>query len=195
MKKRRRKLLVNRGLQFKHLLLTLGLMVVVSLGLAWVTFYITWSLLTGNYPQMLMGEGGLYPVFRQVSGTVFGATVAIMFIAVFMGGVLSLVASQRIAGPLVRFQKVATSLAEGETVAPIKLRRKDELRGTEKDINKIIKAVNELQSKNSEMNKEISTIREKLSRDLEREIISRESLATTVKQLAEMVTKFGPAGT
>lgn len=195
MEKKKRKLLVNRGLQFKYLALTLGLMIVVSLGLAWVTFYITWSLLTGNYPQMLTGEGGLYPVFRQVSGTVFGATVAVTFIAVFVGGVLSLVASQRIAGPLLRFQKVAASIAEGETVAPIKLRKKDELRGTEKDINKVIKAVNELQSKNSEMNKEISSIREKLSRDLEKEIISRESLATTVKQLAEMVAKFSSAGT
>ena len=91
-------------------------------------------------------------------------------------------------------KKVAESIAEGEIVPQIKLRRKDELPGAEKDMNKIIKAVNELQSKNSEMNKEISTIREKLSHDMEREIVSRESLAATVQQLSEMVAKFHSAG-
>ena len=193
MKKRKRKLLVNRGLQFKYLALTLGLMVVVSLGLAWATFYINWALIIGNYPQMLAGGGGLYSVFLQVRGVVFWSTLAIMFVALCLGGVLTLIASQRIAGPLLRFQKVAESLAGEETVPPIKLRKKDELPGTENDINKVIKAVNELQSKNSEMHQEISTVREKLSRDLEREIISRESLAATVQQLAEMVTKFRSA--
>ncbi len=191
-KKERRRLLVNRGLQFKSLSLTLGLMTVVSLGLAWITFYINWSLLSRNYPRILM-EKGLYYVFREVGGVVFWTTLAITFVAVFIGGLLSLVTSQRIAGPLLRFKKVAESIAEGETVPRIKLRRKDELPGTEKDINKVIKAVNELQSKNSEMSKEISGIREKLSRDLEKEIISRESLAATVQQLAEMVPKFRSA--
>lgn len=192
MGKKRRKLLVNRKFQFKYLLLMLGLMIVVSGALAWITFYINWSLLSHNYPQMLT-ERGLYPVFQQVGGTVFWTTLAIIFVAGLTGGALGLVVSQRIAGPLLRFKKVAKSIAEGETVPPIKLRRKDELRGTENDINKVIKAVNELQSKNSEMSKEMSGIREKLSRDLEREIISRESLAATVQQLAEMVTKFSSA--
>lgn len=191
-KKRRRKLLVNHRLQLKYLLFMLGLMTVVSAGLAWITFYINWSLLTANYPRMLR-EGGLYPVFQEVGGTIFWTTLTIIFVAIFIGGALGLVVSRRIAGPLLRFKKVAASLAEGETVPPIKLRRKDELPGTEKDINKVIKAVNELQSKNSEMNKEMSSVREKLSRDLEREIISRESLAATVQQLAEMVTKFSSA--
>ena len=192
MGKKRRKLLVNRKLQLKYLVLTVGLMIVVSAGLAWVTFYINWSLLSRNYPRMLM-ERGLYQFFQQVSGTVFWATVAVIFVAGCIGWLLALVASQRIAGPLIRFKKVADSIAGGETVPQIKLRKKDELRETEKDINKIIKAVNELQSKNSEMNKEVSGIRAKLSRDLEREIISRESLAATVQQLAETVTKFSSA--
>ncbi len=195
MEKRRRKLLVNRRLQFKYLTLTLGLMVVVSVGLAWITFYISWSLLTGNYPRMIMSQGGLYPVFRQVSGTIFWATLAIIFIAVFVGGILTLVASQRIAGPLLRFKKVAESLAGGETVPLVKLRKKDELRETEGDINKIIQVVNELQARNSEMIREVSAIGEKLSRDLEKETISRESLAATLQQLAEMVSKSRSAGT
>lgn len=189
-KKRRRKLLVNHRLQFKYLVLMLGFMTVVSAGLAWITFYINWSLLSRNYPRML-AEGGLYQVFQQVSGTIFWTTLAIIFIAIFTGGALGLVVSRRIAGPLLRFKKVAESLAGGETVSPLKLRRKDELPGTEKDINKVIRTVNELQSKNSEMNKEMSSVREKLSRDLEREIISRESLAATVEQLAEIVAKSG----
>ncbi|NOX97759.1 MAG: methyl-accepting chemotaxis protein [Nitrospirae bacterium] len=189
MEKRRRKLIVNRQFQSKYLVLTLGLMIVVAVILAWITFYINWSRLSSNYPQILV-ERGLYQVFQQISGTIFWTNLAIIFVAVCVGGTLVLVASQRIAGPLIRFKKVAESIAEGEPVTTIRLRKKDELRGTEKDINKIIKAVNELQSKNSEMNKEISNIREKLSHNLEREIISRESLAATVQQLAEMVTKF-----
>jgi methyl-accepting chemotaxis protein len=188
MEKRKRKLLVNRRLQFKYLTLTLGLMVVVAVGLAWITFYISWSLLSPNYSQGLM-KIGLYQLFHQLSGTVFWTTLAIIIAAVSIGGILTLVASQRIAGPLLRFKKVAESLAGGETVPLVKLRKKDELRETESDMNKIIKVVNELQARNNEMSREVSDVREKLSRDLERETISRESLAATVQQLAKMVSK------
>lgn len=90
----------------------LGLMTVVSAGLAWITFYINWSLLTANYPRMLE-EGGLYPVFQEVGGTIFWTTLTIIFIAIFIGGALGLVVSRRITGPLLRFQKVAASIAGG----------------------------------------------------------------------------------
>ena len=189
MGKRRRKLLVDWRFQVRYLMLTLGLMIVVSAGLVWVTFYVNWRLLSRNYPQLLVGSD-LYQVFHQTSGAVFWTTLSVMLAAIVVGGTLALVASQRIAGPLLRFKRVAQSIANGNTVNEIKFRRKDELPGTEKDINKIIKAVNELQLKNSGMNKEISAIREKLSSDLGREMISRENLSATVHQLEEIVAKF-----
>ncbi len=63
MEKRRRKLIVNRQFQSKYLILTLGLMIVVAVILAWITFYINWSRLSSNYPQILV-ERGLYQVFQ-----------------------------------------------------------------------------------------------------------------------------------
>jgi len=185
----RRKLLVNRPFQLKYLILTLGLMIVASIGLAWVTFYVIWSLISHSYPQM-PARIGLYQVFVEVSGTLFWTTLTVMFAAVLIGGALVLAASRRTAGPMLRFRNVAKSIAAGETVAEVRLRKKDNFKESEQDINKVIKAVNELQSKNSEMRKEVSNIREKLSRDLEREIVSRESLAATVQKLSTMVAKF-----
>lgn len=131
---RRAQFLTERSLQVQYVALVLGCMVAV-LAVAGVILYVTgWSQLverlTNVYPQ-----GRLQEILRVIYLRLVIGFLALLPLAV----TAAIIVSHRVAGPLVRIKRYLRFMARGEfDLAPLELRRYDELKDLAVLINEII---------------------------------------------------------
>ena len=142
-KKKRVQYLPNKKFQLKYAATAFILMFLVAVVLIVTGYYSGWvplvEKLSAVYPQ-----GMLTIILRRLS---------LQLIAVFLLLVPAIITasiylSHKIAGPLVRIEKIARDIAGGNFQIRIKLRKKDELQGLAQTINRITENVEQMVQKN-----------------------------------------------
>lgn len=131
---RRTQLLTDRSLQSQYIVLVLGSMVAVLIVASGIIYFTGWSHLIDRlanvYPQGRL-HSVLHVVYlRLLLGFLLLAPVA---------GLAAVLVSHRVAGPLVRIRRYLRLMARGEfDLAPLELRRYDELQDIAGLINEIL---------------------------------------------------------
>ncbi len=120
----RRKLLVDREIQFRTVVYVLIFMVITSIFVSLATFNSVWSMLVNHLVSA--NEKNLTQIFDVTFRTfAFRITVITIFLAV-LAGLGMLIVSHRIAGPVYRMTLVLRELQEGKTPS-FTLRKGDSL--------------------------------------------------------------------
>ena len=131
---RRTQLFTDRSLQMQYVAMVLGFMVAMVILAAFVIYATGWNQLVERlanvYPQGRL-QGILKIIYlRLLLGFLLLAPVAVL---------AAIVVSHRVAGPLVRIRRYLRLMARGEfDLAPLELRRFDELKDIANLINEII---------------------------------------------------------
>ena len=119
---RRRKYLINIGLQFRYIGIVFALALLASLVTGYTVFATGWTLLGGKlasvYPQ-----GRLMYVFRATN---LALIRNLLFVSPFVF-ILGLLFSHQIAGPVYRIEKSIDEISKGNLALQVKLRKGDEL--------------------------------------------------------------------
>ncbi len=131
---RRTQLLTDRSLQFQYVAVVLAFMTAILLVAAVIIYVTGWSQLVERlanvYPQ-----GRLQVVLQTIYIRLLLGFLLLLPVAV----VASVAVSHRVAGPLVRIKRYLRLMARGEfDLAPLELRRYDELKDVAQIINDII---------------------------------------------------------
>ena len=131
---RRTQLLTDRSLQYQYVAIVLGFMIAMIILAAAVIYVTGWSQLVERlanvYPQ-----GRLQGILKIIYLRLLLGFLILAPIAVFAAVILS----HRVAGPLVRIRRYLRLMARGEfDLAPLELRRYDELKDIAALINDII---------------------------------------------------------
>ena len=131
---RRTQLFTDRSLQMQYVAMVLGFMVAMVILAAFVIYATGWNQLVERlanvYPQGRL-QGILKIIYlRLLLGFLLLAPVAVL---------AAIVVSHRVAGPLVRIRRYLRLMARGEfDLAPLELRRFDELKDIANLINEIL---------------------------------------------------------
>ena len=137
---------VKKNLQIKFVLLALllALLCVLACGYEFVNMVYAFF---KEHP-LLLHE------FMEKSPSVLPFLVmkAIIFFAVI--AIIAAVLSNRIAGPVYRFESVCREIAKGNYKIRVKLRDGDGLRGLEKEFNSMLEALDRKEEKNGEVKDE-----------------------------------------
>ena len=131
---RRTQLLTDRSLQYQYVAIVLGFMIAMIILAAAVIYVTGWSQLVERlanvYPQ-----GRLQGILKIIYLRLLLGFLILAPIAVFA----AVIVSHRVAGPLVRIRRYLRLMARGEfDLAPLELRRYDELKDIATLINDII---------------------------------------------------------
>lgn len=132
--KRRKKILVKKGMQFRYLGLVLISVILPTL-LVGACFY--WLIFTIMAQQLAIPESiayNLLPAVKRVN------TILIVGLPIVLVGLAAwgLMLSHRIAGPVSRLERELEQIAQGDFSIRIKFRRKDELGTIAEGINKVL---------------------------------------------------------
>jgi methyl-accepting chemotaxis protein len=114
----RRVFLIKRKLQIKIILLVLG---AVAIGIGLIGFDIYWTV--GRDIVRDLMDPGLYGLFKHA------AVVTVVKISFYLVGVafMALLVSNKMAGPVYRFERSAQTIAKGDLTYRVHLRTGDEL--------------------------------------------------------------------
>jgi methyl-accepting chemotaxis protein len=128
----RRVFLVKRTLQFKIIMLVLGA-VTIAVGL--IGFDIYWTV--GRDIVRDLMDPGLYGLFQHA------AVVTAIKISFYLLGVafVALLLSNKMAGPVYRFEKSARSVAQGDLTHRVRLRTGDELIDLQNEFNAMLESL------------------------------------------------------
>lgn len=131
---RRTQLFVDRALQVQYIVMVLGVILAVLIIAAAILYLTGWSQLVERlanvYPQ-----GRLQGILKIIYLRLLLGVLLLTPVAVFAAVVLS----HRVAGPLVRIRRYLRLMARGEfDLAPLELRRYDELKDVADLINQIV---------------------------------------------------------
>jgi methyl-accepting chemotaxis protein len=139
---RRKKVLVDRGLQFRFAKFVI-LFVFIACLLTGVTIFYTTFLLLGERLEQVYPQGRLVDIFRGVHIAFFVNFVVILPF-IFYG---SIVFSHRVAGPLQKIYQGLSSIGEGNFDVRLVLRKNDELRDLADAVNQMAKNLKDRESK------------------------------------------------
>lgn len=149
-KKKRRRILVERGFQFRYTTLVIILMIVYGAVLSWLVYYFTWSAaLRAVSPGF--SRPALNELFTRLNYSLLITVLCALLMGALVGFLTSLYFSHRVAGPLYRIKKVAREATEGNPVEEIRIRKKDELKDVVNEVNLLLKLIRELKEKNEEL--------------------------------------------
>ncbi|ACC97861.1 Putative methyl-accepting chemotaxis sensory transducer [Elusimicrobium minutum Pei191] len=130
---KRRIIFIKKEMQFKYMFL-IGISVI--LGIAIMTFEVLTTLqnIYANYPMVLQP---LYDKFIPISLTI-GLKMVIFLILVML---VSAILSQKMAGPIYRFEVTCKEIAKGDFSKRVNLRKGDEFGDLQKDFNNMMDVV------------------------------------------------------
>ncbi len=140
-KKRRKKYLINKPLQFVYSGITVYLLLIGIMVVGMATYYITLNTILGQLESM----GGLIQAYEIVKAInlLLMKRIGILFLAVMVFAfILAVYYLHRIAGPMFRMEKTLNEIAEGKKVNPIKLRKKDFFKSVADALNRVIEKTN-----------------------------------------------------
>ena len=131
--KRRRKYLVNKGVQFRYMRLVIIPLILLLAALYYFIYYAVFT-------QILIPEAvavTLVPAMQKVNaGLLFVAPILLYFIIR-----AALIYSNRIVGPIPRLEKEIDRVIAGDYSVRIKARNNDELKGFVDKINTLLETV------------------------------------------------------
>jgi len=119
---RRRKYIIQRGLQFRYIGLVFGLALIVSIVTGWTVFATGWYFL-GEKLASVYPQGRLIYVLRATNLALIRNLLLVSPLIFILG----LLFSHRIAGPVYRISKTLEEITKGNLGLKIKLRKGDEL--------------------------------------------------------------------
>ncbi len=174
---KRRIFIVKKKLQAKFIVLVMVFVFVAICLMGW-DFYDTFG---RNIVQDFM-DPGLYELFRKVSFVLIAKLSLYMMAVVVVAALIS----NKLAGPIYRFEKSARIVAEGDLTHRIHLRRGDELVDLQDEFNAMIEALHKHVAKNAHLAKRISTHLQELShtKDISPDVLKKlQDIKTEVDHL------------
>jgi signal transduction histidine kinase len=142
-KNRRRKILVNKPVQFTFTGLTIYFTLITIIIVGGFTYFITLNTIISQL-ELENKLVNAYEIIKNINILLFkkiGIFVLILLILVFY---LEIRFLHRIAGPLFRIERTLKEISEGKDVEPIKLRKKDFYKSLAESVNKVIEYINKL---------------------------------------------------
>ena len=139
---RRRRYLVERRFQLKFAGMILLFMFVVALFCSFTIYYNIWMLL-GEKLANVYPQGRLVGILRQANFDLFKRLLLIAPLV----GILAIVLSHRIAGPIFRIKKTLDEIIQGDYGKRLYLRNTDELKDVAESINKIVELLEKKKNK------------------------------------------------
>ena len=119
---RRRKYIIQKGLQFRYIGLVFGLALIASIVTGWTVFATGWHFL-GEKLASVYPQGRLIYVLRATNLALMRNLLMVSPLIFILG----LLFSHRIAGPVYRISKTLEEITKGNLGLKIKLREGDEL--------------------------------------------------------------------
>lgn len=119
---RRRKYIIQKGLQFRYIGLVFGLALIASIVTGWTVFATGWHFL-GEKLASVYPQGRLIYVLRATNLALIRNLLLVSPLIFILG----LLFSHRIAGPVYRITKTLEEITRGNLGLKIKLREGDEL--------------------------------------------------------------------
>jgi methyl-accepting chemotaxis protein len=179
MKTRTRKhYFINKKLQLKYIILTMSLLVLFTIILLSVIIAPYVIALFSDIPLSRQNEAATFLLTLNNNSTWIGIALSILLF-----GILSIFITHKIAGPLVRFERLAESIADGNMTTRIKLRKGD-------DLHKLAEGFNQMADNLESLLVSIDMEQKKLSShitDLRRELTARNISEQTVQELATKI--------
>ncbi|MBU1912543.1 MAG: hypothetical protein KKB22_03310 [Candidatus Omnitrophica bacterium] len=119
---RRRKYIIQRGLQFRYIGLVFGLALIASIVTGWTVFVTGWYFL-GEKLASVYPQGRLIYILKATNLALIRNLLLVSPLIFILG----LLFSHRIAGPVYRISKTLEEITRGNLGLKIKLREGDEL--------------------------------------------------------------------
>ena len=139
---RRRRYLVEKKFQLKFAGMILLFMFAVALFCSLTIYYNTWMLL-GDKLANVYPQGRLAGILKQANFVLF---IRLLLITPLVG-VLAIVLSHRIAGPIYRIKKTLDEVTKGDYSKRLYLRNTDELKDVAESINKVMELLEKKKNK------------------------------------------------
>jgi len=178
----RKKFLINKGLQFKYMALVLLFVISVSIVLIMTVYFSAWSVIL---------EGATSDAARDtIRLFTHKLNLLLIFeipILLFIAGIVSLITSHKIAGPVYNFQRVAKEVSRGDLTCNVHLRRDDELKDMSVAFNSVVEKMNLLVTKDKKMILELSDLTDTLYGNLKEKKISEEDALVIIRKLNDLV--------
>src|SRR3989304_8805663 len=174
----RKHFFINKKLQLKYIILTMSLLVLFTLILLSVIIAPYVIALFSDIPLSRQNEAAAFLLTLHNNSIWVGTSLTILLF-----GILSIFITHKIAGPLVRFERLAESISDGNMTIRVKLRKGDDLHELAEDFNQMADKLESLLIN-------IDTEHKKLSShitDLRRELTARSISEQTVQELATKI--------
>jgi len=178
----RKNILIQRGLQFKYLIILLGTIVIVTALIILTVYFAYWSLSNDMLIEQQTGRALSY-FFSNIKMLLIFELPIILIVA----GFISIVLSHRIAGPIYHVQKVARKIARGDLTTNVHLRRDDELKNLSAAFNSVIDNMHLLVTKDKKLIYELSQLTDTLYLNLKDRKINEEEALAMIRKLNNLV--------
>lgn len=139
---RRRRYLVEKKFQLRFAGMILLFMFAVALFCSLTIYYNTWMLL-GEKLANVYPQGRLVGILKQANFVLFMRLLLITPLV----GILAIVLSHRIAGPIFRIKKTLDEVTKGDYSKRLHLRNTDELKDVAESINKVMELLEKKKNK------------------------------------------------
>ncbi|MBW2645608.1 MAG: hypothetical protein JRE23_05440 [Deltaproteobacteria bacterium] len=145
-KKKRLNYLIDKSFQLRLLFMTLISLVVFTIFVGWQVFYAMWPIIVREAPTFRIEIIRADFLLRLLH---FSVPVLLVI------GVLVIIFSHRIVGPIYRVKRALDDLIAGKDVQEIRFRENDEFQSLVPRINKVIQLVKELRASNSKSHRSV----------------------------------------
>ena len=169
---------INKKLQLKYIILTMSLLVLFTIILLSVIIAPYVIALFSDIPLSRQNEAAAFLLTLHNNSIWVGTSLTILLF-----GILSIFITHKIAGPLVRFERLAESISDGNMTIRVKLRKGD-------DLHELAEDFNQMADKLESLLVNIDTEHKKLSShitDLRRELTARNISEQTMQELATKI--------
>ncbi len=178
----RKRILIGRKLQFKYVSVIL-FSVLVSCALIVLTVnFSCWSLLAEKNAND--------QTVAVIGNILHNLNILLLFelpIILVIAGLIGIVISHKIAGPVYRLQKVAQDVSRGDLTSNVNLRKDDELKNLSDAFNSVIDNMQRLVKKDKKLIYELSDITNTLYASLKDKKINEEEALALIRKLNDLV--------
>ncbi len=136
-KKKRLNYLIDKSFQLRLLYMTIISLVVFTVFVGWQVFYAMWPIIVREAPTFRVEIIRIDFLLRLLH---FSVPVLLVI------GILVVIFSHRIVGPIYRVKQTLDDLIEGKDVRAVRFRKKDEFQSLVPRLNKVIQLVKELRA-------------------------------------------------
>lgn len=177
---KRKQYFVHKKIQIKYALLTVSLLLLYTIILLMAIFAPYIMALFSDLPLSQKSEAA--EVLLLLHKYIWpGIGFIIILFGVF--SVLSIFITHKLAGPVFVFERMTRNIAAGDLTVRAKLRKGDDLRDLEKNINQMADNLESLLIKLEEEHKKLSSYVSKLRRELEAREISEQTIIELTKKI------------